>query len=365
MFKIGFIGLGLIGGSLAKSIRRHYPETIINAFDINSATLMEAHAEGVVNTMLHTVADFEQQFQNCDYIFLCTPVESFPKFLPALKKVLTDHTILSDVGSVKSCVHKEMERYGLNKYFIGGHPMAGSEKSGYQSSTDILLENAFFILTPTPETSSEQLTAYSDFVQSIGAIPLQLVPAEHDRVVAAVSHLPHIIASSLVNLVSQEDTDEYMRKVAAGGFKDITRIASSNSQMWQNICMANQYALLEMLDLFIEGLQKTRTKLADGNGDALFSFFATAKEYRDSIPNTSKGIIHKSFLLHCELPDEAGGIAVVATILASKAINIKNIGILNNRETESGALQIEFYDEDSLMEAHKLLTKHHYIVECS
>lgn len=365
MLKIGFIGLGLIGGSLAKSIRLHYPDSIINAFDIDSTTLTLAFDEGVINTMLHSYSDFEEHFQNCDYIFLCTPVESFQKFLPELEKVLTDHTILSDVGSVKACVHKEMERFGLNQYFIGGHPMAGSEKSGYPNSSDILLENAFFILTPTPETSQNKLTAYSDFVKSIGSIPLQLAPEEHDRVVAAVSHLPHIIASSLVNLVCQEDTNEYMSKVAAGGFKDITRIASSNSQMWQNICMANQEALLEMLDLFIDGLQRTRTTLADGNKDALYSFFHSAKNYRDSIPNTSKGIIHKSFLLHCELPDEAGGIAVVATILASKAINIKNIGILNNRETEPGALQIEFYDEASLMEAHKLLTKHHYIVECS
>lgn len=365
MYKIGFIGLGLIGGSLAKSIRRHYPEAVINAFDINHATLMEAHTEGVVNTILYDVSDFQQHLQNCDYIFLCTPVESFPKFLPELKKVLTDRTILSDVGSVKSCVHKEMERFGLNSYFIGGHPMAGSEKSGYQSSSDILLENAFFILTPTPETSTEKLAAYSDFVDSIGSIPLQLEPKKHDKVVAAISHLPHIIASSLVNLVCQEDTDEYMRKVAAGGFKDITRIASSNAQMWQNICFANQEALLQMLDLFIEGLQETRATLSAGNEAALYSFFDSAKKYRDSIPNTSKGIIHKSFLLHCELPDEAGGIAVVATILASKAINIKNIGILNNRETEPGALQIEFYDEASLLEAHKLLTKHHYTVECS
>lgn len=365
MLKIGFIGLGLIGGSLAKSIRLHYPDSIINAFDIDDTTLTYAYEDGVINTMLHSYSDFEEHFQNCDYIFLCTPVESFENFLPELKKVLTEHTILTDVGSVKNCVHKEMERFGLNKYFIGGHPMAGSEKSGYKNSSDILLENAFFILTPTPDSAQTQLTAYCDFIKNIGSIPLQLTPKEHDKVVAAVSHLPHIIASSLVNLVSQEDTDEYMSKVAAGGFKDITRIASSNSHMWQNICMANQEALLEMLDLFIGGLQNTRTKLAEGNEDALYSFFHSAKTYRDSIPNTSKGIIHKSFLLHCELPDEAGGIAVVATILASKAINIKNIGILNNRETEPGALQIEFYDEASLLKAHKLLTKHHYTVECS
>lgn len=288
MLKIGFVGLGLIGGSLAKSIRRHYPDSIINAFDINTTTLNQAYNEGVINTMLNDISDFEPCFQNCDYIFLCTPVESFEKFLPELKKVLTGQTVLTDVGSVKSYVHKEIERFGLNQYFIGGHPMAGSEKAGYEHSSDILIEKAFFILTPTKEASRVQLAAYSDFVMSIGAIPLELPPEEHDQVVAAISHLPHVIAASLVNLVSQKDNNGYMSTVAAGGFKDITRIASSNSHMWQNICIANQKALLEMLDLFIENLNITRNQLADGNEDALYEFFVNAKNYRDSLPNTSK-----------------------------------------------------------------------------
>lgn len=288
MLKIGFVGLGLIGGSLAKSIRRHYPDSIINAFDINTTTLIQAYTEGVVNTMLNDISDFEPCFQNCDYIFLCTPVESFQEFLPELKKVLTAHTVLTDVGSVKSYVHEEIKRFDLNQYFIGGHPMAGSEKAGYEHSSDILIEKSFFILTPTPETSRDKLTAYFDFVESIGAIPLELPPEEHDQVVAAISHLPHMIAASLVNLVSQKDKNGYMSAVAAGGFKDITRIASSNSHMWQNICISNQSALLEMLDLFIENLNITRNQLADGNEQALYEFFSNAKKYRDSLSDTSK-----------------------------------------------------------------------------
>lgn len=364
MKKIGFIGLGLIGGSLAKAIRRHYPEIIINAFDMDHTILHQSLQEGVINTVVYDISEFKTAFENCDYIFLCTPIESFKTFLPELKKVLNKHTILSDVGSVKSCVHKEIHTYGLNPYFIGGHPMAGSEKSGYAHSSDILLENAFFILTPTPQTPSEKVIAYTQFIESIGSIPLELSYKEHDRVVAAISHLPHMIASSLVNLVEQEDKKGYMSSVAAGGFKDITRIASSNSHMWQNICMSNRTALLEMLDLFIENLNNTRKLLVQEEETALFDFFATAKEYRDSIPNKSKGIIHKSFVLYCQLPDEAGGIAVVSTILATKGINIKNIGILNNRETENGALQIEFNDETSLQAAYELLTCHRYSVEC-
>ena len=282
MLKIGFVGLGLIGGSLAKSIRRHYPEAIINAFDINKTTLMQAHQEGIINTVLTDISDFEQAFQNCDYIFLCTPVESFQSFLPELKKVLTDHTVLTDVGSVKGCVHEEIAQFGFNRYFIGGHPMAGSEKSGYEHSSDSIIEHCFFILTPTPETAPERLEDYSKFVQSIGAISLELSPSEHDRVVAAISHLPHIVAASLVNLVFQTDEHGYMRSVAAGGFKDITRIASSNSNMWANICLSNQKAVLEMLDLLIENLTITRKHLANKEEDALYHFFANARDYRDS-----------------------------------------------------------------------------------
>lgn len=282
MLKIGFVGLGLIGGSLAKSIRRHYPEAIINAFDINKTTLMQAHQEGIINTVLTDISDFEQAFQNCDYIFLCTPVESFQSFLPELKKVLTNHTVLTDVGSVKGCVHEEIAQFGFNQYFIGGHPMAGSEKSGYEHSSDSIIEHCFFILTPTPETVPERLEDYSKFVQSIGAISLELSPSEHDRVVAAISHLPHIVAASLVNLVFQTDEHGYMRSVAAGGFKDITRIASSNSNMWANICLSNQKAVLEMLDLLIENLTITRKQLANKDEDALYHFFANARDYRDS-----------------------------------------------------------------------------------
>lgn len=288
MLKIGFVGLGLIGGSLAKSIRHHYPDSIINAFDINMTTLIQAYSEGIINTMMNDISDFESGFQNCDYIFLCTPVENFEKFLSPLKKVLTTHTVLSDVGSVKSYVHEEIERFGLNPYFIGGHPMAGSEKAGYGHSSDTLIEKSFFLLTPTSETTGEQLAAYSDFVQSIGAVPLQLSPEEHDLAVAAVSHLPHVIAASLVNLVSQKDTNGHMHSIAAGGFKDITRVASSNSHMWQNICISNQNALLEMLDSFIENLNITRNQLAAGDKNALYEFFANAKNYRDSLSDSSK-----------------------------------------------------------------------------
>ena len=142
--------------------------------------------------------------------------------------------------SVKSGIHERIRALGLDGQFIGGHPMAGSERYGYANSKARLLENAYYILTPTPKTSPDQLKDYERLVVSMGAIPLVLDADQHDYVTAAISHLPHIIASSLVNLVRESDSEDgTMKMIAAGGFKDITRIASSSPDMWQQICLTN------------------------------------------------------------------------------------------------------------------------------
>ena len=138
----------------------------------------------------------------------------------------------------------------MEPYFIGGHPMTGSEKSGYANATSYLLENAYYILTPSRQMSSELVQDFKEFIHSLGAIPLLLGFEEHDYVTAAISHLPHILAATLVNLVKKLDTpEETMKTIAAGGFRDITRIASSSPVMWQEVCLANQKQILQLLDL--------------------------------------------------------------------------------------------------------------------
>ena len=358
--KIGFVGLGLIGGSIAKAIRQYYPEYEIVAFDKNKETLALATQESIIDVAATTIDD---NFNHCNYIFLCTPVSFNTAYLKQLTNYLHEDCILTDVGSVKSSIHKEVEALGIEEYFIGGHPMAGSEKSGFINSKAMLIENAYYVLTPTRKVSQEKIDAYVKFVESLRSIPIILDYQEHDYATGTISHLPHIIASTLVNFVRDTDTkNELMKNLAAGGFKDITRIASSSPTMWQHICLKNKENISHILGEYIHSLEKAKMLIDQEDEHALYNMFDSSRNYRNSIPDVSAGPIKKTFAVYCDIIDEAGGIAAIATILASNNLNIKNIGIVNNREFEEGVLRIEFYDEGSSKKAAELLQKFRSIV---
>ncbi len=358
--KIGFIGLGLIGGSIAKKIHTLYPEVTIIATAGHQSTITEAYEEHLIsNKALCEIGDF----YDCDYIFLCTPVQKNIEYLRQLKGHVKDGCIITDVGSVKTDIHEEVIALSMEDCFIGGHPMAGSEKTGLKNANEYLLENAYYILTPTSKTSPEQLEAFRSLVTELGAVALVLDYHLHDYATAAISHLPHIIAYSLVNLVKRsDDENETMKTIAAGGFKDLTRIASSSPVMWQNICQSNSEQIVRLIDAYEETLEKTKHDILAANTDALLSDFQSAKDYRDSIAITNKGPIKAVYELYLDLLDEAGGIATVATILASNNLSIKNIGIIHNREFEDGVLRLEMYDKESLTSAVALLRRHHYTI---
>lgn len=358
--KIGFIGLGLIGGSVAKAIRKYYPDYEIIAFDKSRETLALAVQDNTIDT---ACASIDEHFGNCAYIFLCAPVSCNSAYLAQLKTILNKNCILTDVGSVKTSIHEEITALDMEENFIGGHPMAGSEKSGFTNSRAHLIENAYYILTPSKKVSQEKIDAYRTFAASLKAIPVILDYEEHDRITGTISHLPHIIAAALVNYVRDHDTeDELMKALAAGGFKDITRIASSSPVMWQQICLKNRENISRILSGYIDALEQAKNAVDSGSESILYSMFETSRDYRNSMPGASAGPIKKQYALYCDIIDEAGGIATIATILASNNINIKNIGIIHNREFEEGALRIEFYDEISSVKAVKLLQKFHYIV---
>ena len=358
--KVGFIGLGLIGGSLAKAIRTYFPDYEIVAFDKNKEALALATQESVIDVAATTIDD---NFRNCTYIFLCAPVAFNVAYLKQLTEYLNDDCILTDVGSVKTNIHEEVIKLGIEKYFIGGHPMAGSEKSGYANSKAMILENAYFVLTPAAGVPQEKIDKYEHLVSTIHALPIILDYKEHDYITGTISHLPHIIAATLVNYVKESDTkDELMKRLAAGGFKDITRIASSSPTMWQHICLKNRENISQILDSYIKDLEEVKEMIDSGDGQAVYDWFDSSRTYRNSLPGTSSGPIKKAFEVYCDIIDEAGGIAAIATILASNGLSIKNIGIVHNREFEEGVLRIEFYDESSSKKAAELLQKFRYIV---
>ena len=357
--KIGFVGLGLIGGSIAKTIHRIYPDITLIACEQEEGALQLAAEEGVISDGF---TDITEDFAKCRYIFLCAPVQKNAEFLAKLSDFAGENCIITDVGSVKNAIHEALPRK-LAPFFIGGHPMAGSEKSGYAHATAYLLENAYYILTPTTATDMRLVQEFREFISSLGAITMVLDYESHDFITAAISHLPHILASSLVNLVQDIDNDERtMKTVAAGGFRDITRIASSSPIMWQQICLTNREQILKLIDLFIDSLKTARGLISASESQELFDFFQSAKDYRDSLAITNSGPLPKVYEIYCDMVDEAGGIAALATILSSHGISIKNIGIIHNREFLDGVLHMEFYEEDARKEAVSLLRQYHYTV---
>ncbi len=358
--QIGFIGLGLIGGSIAKALRTNFKNLHITAYDINKDSLLAAQQEGVINTITEEI---DENFSSCDFIFLCAPVQKNDTNLSAVKKVISGNCILTDVGSVKTSIHESIALAGLSSHFIGGHPMAGSERFGYLNAKASLLENAYYILTPTEDTSQQQLDAYKQLVQAMGALPLILNYKQHDYVTAAISHLPHVIAASLVNLVHDADSEEgIMKLVAAGGFKDITRIASSSAQMWQQICLTNKENISSLLSDYIQSLSAIKAEIDSQNPNTLYDFFDQARLYRDSFVNTSSGPIKRCFEFTVDIADKAGALASIASILAANAVSIKNIGITHNREQQAGALRLEFEDEAALEKAKELLLAKSYTI---
>lgn len=345
----GFIGLGLIGGSIAKALKQSVPEVSIVAYDINSESLDLALDEHIADVAADRI---DRRFSHCDYIFLCAPVQKNDANLAAVKEIISPDCLLTDVGSVKATIHTAVRNAGLEHCFIGGHPMAGSERTGFVNSKASLLENIYYILTPTDKVPVEKLENYRRLVTDMGSIPLILDYDKHDHVTAAVSHLPHIVASSLVNLVRDSDSAEgIMKMVAAGGFKDITRIASSSTVMWQQICLTNTLNISQLLGDYIDALTRIKKTLDNKDKDGLFDFFDSARIYRDSFISASSGPIKRSFSINVDIADKAGALARIVTLLSEHGLSIKNVGIIHNRETEDGVLQLEFYEEASLRAA--------------
>lgn len=357
---VGFLGLGLIGGSIARSIRKYHPDYTLIAYNHNYETAVLAKKEQIIDIAAKEV---NQSFSDCDIIYLCMPVSLNEEYLLKIKPYLKTGCILTDVGSVKGNIHKAVKALFLEECFIGGHPMAGSEKTGFKNSTDHLLENAYYVITPCKCTSKEAIDRLYNLTASIKAIPILLDPDEHDYAVANISHLPHLIASSLVNLVNQSDSEkETMKTLAAGGFKDITRIASSSPLMWQQICLTNKENIIKTMEDYISYFSEVKTAVEQEDMDYLYHFFEQARIYRNSLPTKTSGPITTIYAMYCDLIDEAGSLAKVVVVLAEHHISIKNIGITHTRDFQEETLRIEFYEKNAMLLAQKLLEQLNYPV---
>lgn len=283
---VGFIGLGLIGGCISRRLKQTYPSIEIIAYDYSYAKKGK-HSIGLVlaksDTTIDIISTNIRDFSHCDLIFLCAPVTNNMNYLSQLKDIIKENCIITDVGSVKGCMHQKALELGMEWNFVGGHPMAGSEKTGYENSFSSLLEKAYYVITKTNNSDPEKVEIIYDIANHLKAIPLILEPKLHDDSVSAISHVPHIMAFCLANLVKESDNEsQVMKSIAAGGFKDTTRIASSSPYMWQSIMETNKESILNTLDNYISKLSEFRNYIANDSKDKIIEVISSARDYRDT-----------------------------------------------------------------------------------
>ena len=358
--KITIVGLGLIGGSLARIFSERLGIKEIIAINRSMAPLQEAIKDG---TILRGYSELNEDAYDSDIIILCTPVKMAMDYIEKLSGKVKKSCIITDVGSTKGEIVEYINKMMEPPIFIGGHPMAGTEKTGYNASFSHLFENAFYILSPGKSTSKEAIQVMVNLVKAIGAMPVVIEATEHDRATACISHVPHIIASALVNMVEKLDSVEgQMQMLAAGGFKDITRIASSSPEMWENIVLSNKYKIDEILEFFIKTLADFKELIKNENSEEIYGFFEKAKNYRDALPDGKKGLLNPVSEIYVDVIDTPGVIGEITTLLGRNGVNIKNLNVSNNREFEQGCLKITLADTDGMNLSYDLLLDKGYKV---
>jgi prephenate dehydrogenase len=278
------IGLGLIGGSIAKALKKMGIKVV--GLDSDEQTLAMAKMEGIKTYCFNTQGMADETaipdiLSNTGIIFLCVPVS----FISSTVRVIANHVprgaIITDTGSVKKVIVRDVEAVlpdGVS--FVGGHPMAGSERSGFGWAREDMFYGAPYILTPTPGTDAEILWTMVKLVRDLGAKPIIMSPEEHDRVAAAVSHLPQIISTTLVNAVAEVHPEGSVMDLAGGGWRDTTRIAGSNAVMWKDILISNKDEILPLISAFKEQLSVLESAIKSSDEAVIKGRFQNAKAYK-------------------------------------------------------------------------------------
>ncbi len=354
---IAIIGVGLIGGSLGLAFKRFGISRSIIGIS-REETLKLAADIGAIDDG-YPYSQLAEGVAMADVVFLCTPIARILKLVREVISCASPGTIVTDVGSTKSEI-TAAARSSLkdNVYFIGGHPMAGSERRGVGAADPFLFQNAIYVLTPSESVPEAKLKHLTDIVDGIGARVVVIDPELHDRIAAAVSHLPQMISVALVNMAGKLGEDEPLfLKMAAGGFRDMTRIASSPYQIWKDICQTNTERIAEFIDLYTESISEIKNHLQRGGLEEDFDY---GNRVRGSIPKDSKGFISSLQEILVVVEDKPGVIAKISGALAAEKINIKDIEVLKVRENEGGTLRLAFDSRSTASRAIEIIRKAGY-----
>lgn len=347
--KIGIIGLGLMGGSIAKGLKLKNNNIEILAYDTNISDLEIAKKEKIIDSYTTSV---DNSFKGLDYIFICVPVKYTIDIAKSLENIVDDNTLITDIGSTKSTIVSTLETFNFN--YIGTHPMVGKEKSGFIYADSHLYDNSYFLITTTPKTSTKNIEKIKEVISLLNAKPLLIPLEKHDFAVSVISHIPHIIAYSLVNMTKNlEDENNYLKTLAAGGFKDITRIASSSAQMWNSVCIENNEQILNTLEEFKKSLSTIENYIRQKDESKMIDFFCEAKQFRDSVDN-----VKKANEICTKIENTPGQLKNIISILADNGLNIINLSIQDDIDEKHGTLKLYFENVEKKEKALEILTKH-------
>ena len=350
-------GLGLIGASMALGIKRDHPDYEILGYNRSQASRDIALERGMIDRATDDFATFAPL---ADVIILTLPIKQTIAFLQELATLeLKEDVIISDAGSTKSAIVSTAEKCFADKpvRFVGAHPMAGSHKTGAASADVNLFENAYYIFTPSSLTTQDTLEEMRDLLSGLHARFIEIDATEHDRVTSQISHFPHILASGLMEqTASYAEEHEMARRFAAGGFRDMTRIAESEPGMWTSILLSNRETIVERIEDFKRRLDEVGQAISKGDENQIWNFFNQAREQRQAMEIHKRGGVDSSFDLYVDVPDEEDVILRILELL--RGTSLVNIHINEeNREDVHGILQISFKNAQDLKRAEQVITE--------
>jgi prephenate dehydrogenase len=346
--RAGLIGTGLVGGSVGLALRR--AGITVRGYDRDAARAARAAELGAVDVAVDTV---DAAVEGADVVFVAVPVGAIASAV--VEALDAGARVVTDVGSVKAPVVAavESERPELSSRYVGGHPMAGSEQDGVDGADADLVVGATWVLTPTERTDAEAFAFVRALLARLGAEVFAVSPADHDALVAVVSHVPQLAATTLMDVAAHRGSSHaLLLQLAAGGFRDMTRIAAGHPGIWPDICIANRDAIVATLDEYVAALDSVRSLVAAGDRDGLLEVLERARTARRSLP---AGIPADAALveLRVPIPDEPGALAEVTTLAGTLGVNIADIEIAHSAEGPGGVLVLVIVagDADAFVDA--------------
>lgn len=354
---IYIVGLGLIGASMALGIKRDHPDYEILGYNRSKPSRDIALERGMIDRATDDFASFAPL---ADIIILTLPIKQTIAFIQELASLgLKEGVLISDAGSTKSAIVNSAEENfaGKSVRFIGGHPMAGSHKTGAASADVNLFENAYYIFTPSSLTTSDTLEEMKSLLSGLHARFIEIDAEEHDKVTSQVSHFPHILASGLMEQTALYTREhELAGRFAAGGFRDMTRIAESEPGMWTSILLSNRETIIERIEDFKGRLDEISQAIRDEDEGQIWDFFNQAREQRQAMEIHKRGGVDSSYDLFVDIPDEEDVILRILELL--RGTSLVNIHINEeNREDVHGILQISFKNAQDLERAEHVITE--------